>query len=154
MEPLREASPRASCETSRNRSRSTVAPFSLVPARLHEEKGHLVPLRALPEVLRQVPDLVVLCAGDGSAPRADQSARRRAWGPRSASGPARRRARAHRLSRLVALPSLAEPFDLAAVEAVSLGRPVVATRAGGLPEWWATRACWPTSATRRGWPGR
>ena len=37
----------------------------LLVARLHEEKGHAVLLRALPAVLRAVPGLVVLCAGDG-----------------------------------------------------------------------------------------
>jgi glycosyltransferase involved in cell wall biosynthesis len=35
---------------------------------------------------------------------------------------------------LVVLPSLAESFGFAALEAMSLGRAVVASRAGGLPE--------------------
>ena len=38
------------------------------------------------------------------------------------------------LSSLAVLPSLAESFGFAALEAMSLGRAVVASRAGGLPE--------------------
>jgi glycosyltransferase involved in cell wall biosynthesis len=38
------------------------------------------------------------------------------------------------LASLAVLPSLAESFGFAALEAMSLGRPVVASRAGGLPE--------------------
>jgi glycosyltransferase involved in cell wall biosynthesis len=37
-------------------------------------------------------------------------------------------------SDLVVLPSRAEPFGRAALEALALGKPVVATRSGGLPE--------------------
>jgi glycogen(starch) synthase len=35
---------------------------------------------------------------------------------------------------LVAIPSLQEPFGLIALEAMSLGKPIVASRVGGLPE--------------------
>ena len=37
-------------------------------------------------------------------------------------------------SEMLIMPSDAEPFGLAAIEAMSLGKPVVGTRAGGLPE--------------------
>jgi glycosyltransferase involved in cell wall biosynthesis len=133
MEPLREPS-----EGELRDLKESLAldgrPVCLVPARLHEEKGHLVLLRALPEVLRQVPDLVVLCAGDGPH-RARIEREAQGLGPavrflgQRGDVPA-----LIALSRLVALPSLAESFGFAAVEAMSLGRPVVATRAGGLPE--------------------
>lgn len=39
-------------------------------------------------------------------------------------------------SRVLAVPSRwAEPFGIVGLEAMALGRPVVATRAGGIPEW-------------------
>jgi len=108
----------------------------LVVARLHEEKGHAVLWRALPDVLREVPGLVVLCAGDGPhRPALEADVRRLGLGPavrflgQRSDVPA-----LLSLSSLVVLPSLAESFGLAALEAMSLGRPVVASRAGGLPE--------------------
>lgn len=112
------------------------APVCLVVARLHEEKGHAVLWRALPDVLRDLPGLQVLCAGDGPhRGRIETEVRRlglqgsvRFLGQR-ADVPA-----LVALSSLVVLPSLAESFGLAALEAMSLGRPVVASRAGGLPE--------------------
>jgi glycosyltransferase involved in cell wall biosynthesis len=112
------------------------AAVCLVPARLHEEKGHRVLLGAVPDVAREVPRLVVLCAGGGPH-RAELE---REATERGLSGVVR--FLGHRpdvpaliaLSRLVILPSLAESFGFAALEAMSLGRPVVASRAGGLPE--------------------
>jgi starch synthase len=73
------------------------AAICVTPARLHEEKGHLVLLRAAAEAVRDVHALIALAS-------------------------------------VVVLPSLAESFGFAALEAMSLGRPVVASRAGGLPE--------------------
>jgi glycosyltransferase involved in cell wall biosynthesis len=105
-------------------------------ARLHEEKGHAVLLRALPEVLRAVPDLVVLCAGDGP----HRAALERETAERGLTAHVRflgQRADVPALlalSSLAVLPSLAESFGFAALEAMSLGRAVVASRSGGLPE--------------------
>ena len=105
-------------------------------ARLHEEKGHRVLFEALPGVLPHVSPLVVLLAGDG--PHRDQlesEVRRRGLNsvvrflgqrydiPELIS-----------LSAVVVLPSLAESFGFAALEAMTLSRPVVAARTGGIPE--------------------
>jgi glycosyltransferase involved in cell wall biosynthesis len=83
-----------------------------------------------------VPEVLVLCAGDGPHRAAfeHEAAERglthavRFLGQRG-DVPA-----LIGLSRLVVLPSLAESFGFAALEGMALGRPVVASRAGGLPE--------------------
>jgi glycosyltransferase involved in cell wall biosynthesis len=93
-------------------------------------------VRAVAEVVREMPELVVLCAGDGP----HRGAFEREAAERGLTNAVR--FLGHRadvpallaLSRLVVLPSLAESFGFAALEAMSLGRPVVASRAGGLPE--------------------
>ncbi len=41
---------------------------------------------------------------------------------------------AMRQANVVAIPSLQEPFGMVALEAMALGKPVVASRVGGLPE--------------------
>ena len=108
----------------------------VVPARLHEEKGLFVLLRALSEVVRAAPDVLVLCAGEGPhrAPL-EREVEARALGAHVRFLGQRRDVPALiALSRVVVLPSLAESFGFAALEAMSLGRPVVASRAGGLPE--------------------
>jgi glycosyltransferase involved in cell wall biosynthesis len=108
----------------------------LMMARLHEEKGHRVLFDALPGVLPHVGPLVVLLAGDG--PHRDQleaEIRRRGL-----DSVVRFLGRRHdvpeliSLSSVVVLPSLAESFGFAALEAMGLSRPVVATRTGGIPE--------------------
>ncbi len=108
----------------------------LMMARLHEEKGHRVLFEALPEVLPHVSPLVVFLAGDGPhRDRLESEVRRRGLDsvvrflgqrydiPGLIS-----------LSSVVVLPSLAESFGFAALEAMTLSRPVVAARTGGIPE--------------------
>jgi glycosyltransferase involved in cell wall biosynthesis/GT2 family glycosyltransferase len=108
----------------------------LMMARLHEEKGHRVLFDALPRVLPQVGPLVVLLAGDG--PHREQlESEVRLRGLDSVVRFLGRRddiPELISLSSVVVLPSLAESFGLAALEAMSLGRPVVAARTGGIPE--------------------
>lgn len=136
MDPLPEPSPEAVRATREALGLAEGAPVCALVARLHEEKGHAVLLDALPAVLREVPELVVLCAGDGPHREALErralerglSAHLRFLGQRG-DVPA-----LLSLSTLAVLPSLAESFGFAALEAMSLGRAVVASRAGGLPE--------------------
>jgi glycosyltransferase involved in cell wall biosynthesis len=136
MDVVPEPSPESVRATRASLGLAEASVVCLLVARLHEEKGHAVLLRALPAVLRAVPGLVVLCAGDGPhrAALERESAERglaahvRFLGQRS-DVPA-----LLALSSLAVLPSLAESFGFAALEAMSLGRAVVASRSGGLPE--------------------
>jgi glycosyltransferase involved in cell wall biosynthesis len=108
----------------------------LMMARLHEEKGHRVLFDALPRVLPHVVPLVVLLAGDGPEREQLQSEIRR----RGLDSVVRLLGRRDdipeliSLSSVVVLPSLAESFGIAALEAMSLGRPIVAAQTGGIPE--------------------
>jgi glycosyltransferase involved in cell wall biosynthesis len=109
----------------------------LVPARLHPEKGHPHLFRALARLRgRLAPPLVVLLAGEGGA----EAAYRRELAELGVAEQVRflgfRRDLPDLMAAadLVALPSVAEAFGLVLAEALHLGTPVLATRAGGIPE--------------------
>ena len=101
---------------------------------LEERKGHAILLDAV-ALLRDLP-LRVLCAGSGSCAQA-LAARRDALGLGD---------RVRFLGRvedvpvflaavdIVVMPSRHEGLGVAALEAMAAGRPVIATRVGGLPE--------------------
>lgn len=128
--------PAASLETLRRGLGLDDEVVCLMMARLHEEKGHLVLFDALPGVLPHVGSLAVLLAGDGPHRQRLESEVRRRGLDSVVRFLGRRQdiSELISLSSVVVLPSLAESFGFAALEAMSLGRPVVASTAGGLPE--------------------
>lgn len=105
-----------------------------------EKKGHRYLFRALPEILRQIPDARVVLIGrfhrDDSCTRRlrkiqmrNQLFRRVHW--------LGRRENIHEYLKAMdvcVVPSLQESLGLVAVEAQAAGIPVVAARTGGLPE--------------------
>ena len=118
------------------------APLVTLVGQITPWKGHEFLLDALPGALARFPDLRVLFVGEAMS--ADDEAHLE-----------RLRARVRKLglertvlfagwrddvasclvdSTVVVLPSREEPFGRAAVEAMTLGKPVVGTRAGGLTE--------------------
>ena len=109
------------------------APVVVCLARLEPEKGVATLVDAMTTVASRVPGALCLIAGTGSL---EESLRTRIS---AAPSPASSRLlgfMADSLSLLEAcdvfvLPSLAEPFGLSIVEAMALGKPVIATRAGG-----------------------
>jgi glycosyltransferase involved in cell wall biosynthesis len=109
-------------------------PLVAVVAALEPRKGHAVLLDAIAR-LTDVP-LRVLCAGDGSARRA-LAARSEALGLGTRVGFLGEIADVVPLlaaADLVVMPSLQEGLGVAALEAMAAGKPVVASRAGGLAE--------------------
>jgi glycosyltransferase involved in cell wall biosynthesis len=110
----------------------TNRPIVLTLARLDAQKGH----RYLLEAAVQVPEAIFVVAGDGPernalealAARYGLSDRVRFLGHRE-DVPALLAA-----SDLCVLPSLFEGLPLTVLEAMAAGKPLVATRAGGVPE--------------------
>lgn len=113
-------------------------PVALCVGRLAHEKGFDLAIAAFPAVLARVPEARLVVAGGGGE-RANLEARSRTLGlgdavqfigwvhPREVPALMGR-------ARAVVVPSRYEAFGLVALEAAWMGRPVVATRVGGLPE--------------------
>jgi len=105
-------------------------------ARLHEEKGFEVLFNAIRIVSSHVENLVVLVAGEGPH-RTTLAAGVRKCGLDHVVrflGQRNDIPELISLASVVVLPSLAESFGLVLLEAMSLGRPVVASTTGGIPE--------------------
>jgi glycosyltransferase involved in cell wall biosynthesis len=111
-------------------------PVVLCLGRLSREKGQDVLLDAMARVARAVPGVVVWMAGEGpTGPKLrSQSARLgiadrvRFLGFREHIAPLLRE------TAVLALPSRGEGLPISALEAMSLGVPVVATAVGGVPD--------------------
>lgn len=134
-EPLRAADP-AVVERLREEFGLDGQPVAVMLGRLHEEKGHRYLFAALAELMHKGQPLTVLLAGDGPH-RAEIEGQARQHGVLKQLRFLGRRADVPELialSTLVVMPSLAESFGFAALEAMSQARPVVAFDTGGLPE--------------------
>ena len=111
----------------------TKVPLIVCAARLEREKDVRSLVAAMPEVIAAAPDAVCVIVGEGSQ-RAALEAQIRELG---LAGSVRLPGfRTDALSLIHAadifvLPSVAEPFGLVLIEAMALGKPVIATRAGG-----------------------
>lgn len=106
-------------------------------ARLHPEKGHHYLFQALNEIQRQVSKpVLLLVAGAGPFEAAYRDEVRQLGCDKMVRFLGFRKDSADLMAAadLVILPSLAEAFGLVLTEALYLGAPVVATRAGGIPE--------------------
>jgi len=112
------------------------APVILAAGRLARQKGIDLLLRAVARLREQVPGLRLAVAGDGpEAPRLERLAcelgveRRVRW-----LGARPEIAGLLSAADLVAVPSRSEGLPYVVLEALALGRPVVAAAVGGIPE--------------------
>ena len=101
--------------------------------RLEDQKGHAHLLAALPELRREIPDLVVLLVGEG---RRQEDLRRQVRELSLADtvrflGTRRDLPEIYRALDLFVQPSLWEGLPLALLKAMGAGLPVVATRVSG-----------------------
>ena len=135
MEPLRRPEPER-VKKARQEFGLSHERVCLMLARLHEEKGHRFLFDAIPEIISRAGSVVFLLAGDGP----HRSALEADIGRRGLSEVVRFLGRREdvpeliSLSSVVVLPSLAESFGFTLLEAMSLGKPVVASTTGGIPE--------------------
>ena len=109
------------------------APLVVCAARLEQEKDVASLIAAMDKVRQTLPSARCLVAGQGSL-RAALQAQIDAWGLAETVRLLGFRDNALALiaaSDVFVLPSLAEPFGLVLLEAMALGKPVVATDAGG-----------------------
>jgi 1,4-alpha-glucan branching enzyme len=112
--------------------------YVLFVGRLVAQKGVDWLLKAFAAVVRRLPEARLVVAGDGDLELYLQRVARylgiphrvdfRGWTTGAALVELYRRA------RLVVVPSYYEPFGIVALEAMACGRPVVASRVGGLAE--------------------
>ncbi len=103
---------------------------------LKERKGHEVLFRALPELLSQFPRLALLVVGEGEL-RESLEELAEGMGIRGSIRFTGFRDDISRLmgaTDLLVLPTHNEGFPWVLAEAMSLGKPVVASRVGGIPE--------------------
>lgn len=110
------------------------SPIVLATGRLHPAKGHSVLIKAMRQVRRAWPDARLVIAGEGE--ERERLAAEAAPDGDSVVLLSRRHDVADLLSvcDCYVLPSLREGLGLALIEAMALGRPCVATRAGAIPE--------------------
>jgi glycosyltransferase involved in cell wall biosynthesis len=108
----------------------------LVVAGLNENKGHAFLLDAMPAVLQRHPDAHLILAGDGpqAEPLQHQTQRLGIESHVRFLGYRRDIPDLLHAADLVVLPSLAEGFGLAVVDAMFAGVPVVATATGGVAD--------------------
>ncbi|MDR7543851.1 MAG: glycosyltransferase [Armatimonadota bacterium] len=105
-------------------------------ARFTAEKGHAVLLEAMTAIVRQYPGAVLVLAGDGPLRMAiEAEAHRRALQERVRFlGTRDDVSRLLGASDVVVVPSLWESLPRVVLEAMAVGRPVVASAVGGIPE--------------------
>lgn len=109
----------------------------LVPRRLQNKNGVENAIRALPELKRAIPDLACVLAGSGEM----RSSLERLACELGVSGlthfvgplPNSEMLNFYSSSDLVLVPSFIEATSIAILEAMACGKPVVASRVGGIP---------------------
>ena len=116
------------------------SPLLLLPGRICTPKAQDVVVDALPEVLRQFPNLQTIFAGklDEEPEFADKlRAQIKRLGLEERVhliGLRKDVARLNRAADIVLVPSRWDPFPLAVIEAMALGCPIIGSRVGGIAE--------------------
>jgi glycosyltransferase involved in cell wall biosynthesis len=110
--------------------------YVAIIARLDAEKGHKYLFQAIPLIAGDIPELKLLVLGEGYA-NAELKASAQAMGIADRVVFTGLRDDVPAIVSwmdVVVIPSLIEGFGLAAIEAMALAKPVIASRVGGIPE--------------------
>jgi len=112
------------------------SPVVAVVANFFPIKGHRYLIRAIPQVVRVYPRVRFVLAGDGeSRASAELLAKQLGVADRvTFTGEIRDSLELMKRSDLVVVPSISEGLPITLIEAMALGRAVVATDVGGIPE--------------------
>jgi len=135
--PLGELNPRLSRQEARERLGLSAGQLVIgAVGRLEEQKGHRYLLAALPELQRQIPNLVVLIVGEGREEEKLESQVRELKLTDTVRflGTRRDLPEIFRALDIFVHPSLWEGLPLALLKAMGAGLPVVATRVSGSRE--------------------
>ena len=111
-------------------------PLLVVIGRLEPQKGHSVLLHAMPATLREIPNLRLVCVGEGSLkqPLATLTHNLGISGSVRFVGFQSNITDWLALADATVLPSFYEGLPLAAIESLAAGRPVIASHVDGTPE--------------------
>lgn len=115
---------------------SETDPVLVVAARLEPQKGHRFLLQAMPQVLRDVQDVKVVCIGDGQL-RQELAELNISLGLERVVHFVGHQSNVRdwlALADFTVLPSLYEGLPLTALESLAAGRTIVATAVDGTPE--------------------
>jgi L-malate glycosyltransferase len=129
--------PAADWDSDANLSREQVAPSILFFANVSRRKGIFTLLEAFAAVAREIPACRLTIAGDG--PELPETMRRAAMLPGAQQIdflgrlPRSHAPNLYRNATIYCLPSFGEPYATTVLEAMSCARPLVVTKAGGLP---------------------
>ncbi len=104
--------------------------------RFDEQKGYMFFLEAIPKILESVPDVKFIFVGDGPLQSKLEKLSRKLKVNRNVIFTGIRRDIPEILSvmDIFVLPSIFEGFGIVLLEAMAMGRPVIASRVGGIPE--------------------
>jgi glycosyltransferase involved in cell wall biosynthesis len=111
-------------------------PILLLAGRLEAQKGHAVLFQALTKVLAAVPEVRLVCVGDGAL-RASLEAQIHELGLASCVSMVGRQSNIPdwlALADICVLPSFFEGLPLVAIECLAAGRPMIASAVDGTPE--------------------
>jgi glycosyltransferase involved in cell wall biosynthesis len=111
-------------------------PILTTAGRLSEEKGHVVLIEALKEIISHFPEMILLIVGEGSQ-RQILEDKVNTLGLKTNVlflGFQKDVALMLSVSDIFILPSLYEAFGISILEAMAMKVPVIATRVGGIPE--------------------
>ncbi len=105
---------------------------------LHKRKGFDYLIRAMPGIIKEVPNAELAIAGDGIHRKYFESIVAELGLQKKVRFlgylPRKKMVSRYQACSLFCLPSLSEPFGMVILEAMACGKPIVATNVGGIPE--------------------